>query len=311
MKYTNKSKLPKSLEDAITKNTYDLSQSNPNIYSVTTILNPPKVKHLSLRHWKKLTRDISDSIWLLLGSSVHTVMERISDKNRLIEERMFIDTNTWDIVDKKHLKDDVIYIAGKPDLYDTLEHLVEDYKVTSVYKVMGDYKEWEEQLNCYAWLYRRLGFPVKQLRILAILKDWSRTKARMDKNYPKTAAFPIKIKLWSEEEQLKFLKERLQLHVQYRDIPDDEIPPCSMKERWAKPDKWAVMKEGRKSALKLFDDENQAKGMAIKCNMVKKNKSDFYYVEHRPSEDIRCLHFCDVNKYCNFYKQKYKKKKGD
>lgn len=315
MKYTNKSRLPKSLKDAIEKNTYDLSQSNPNMYSITTILNPPKIKHLSLRHWGALTRDVSDSIWLLLGSSVHSVMERISDKERFIEERMYIDTNTWDLVDKQNLKSDVVYLAGKPDLYDHTEEMVEDYKVTSVYKVLANnYKEWEEQLNCYAWLYKKLGFPVKSIRIVAILKDWSRAKAKRERNYPRTAAIPIKINLWSEEKQLNFMKERLALHLKYRQTPDDEIPPCSAEERWAKPDKWALKKEGRKTAVKLFDSEKEAQDIAIKSNLSTSNmaksesKRDFYFVEHRPAEDTRCLYFCDVCKFCNFYQNKYNKK---
>lgn len=314
MKYTNKSNLPKSLEDAISKNTYDLSRTNQNIFSVTTILNPPKVRQLSVRHWSDLKRDISDSIWLLLGSSVHSVMERICGKNRLIEERMYIDTDTWDIVDKKKLDPKKIYVAGKPDLYDANENVVEDFKVTSVYTIIFGRSEWEEQLNCYAWQYRKLGFPVEKLRIVALLRDWSRTKALQERDYPKTAAVPINIKLWDEQKQLNFIKERLSLHLKYRNTADDEIPPCSKEERWAKDSKYAVMKKGRKTAIKLFDEQKKADALCKALNFSTSNmkkpekKRDVFNVDHRKGEDVRCKHYCDVNGFCNYYKQTYQRR---
>ena len=61
-----------------------------------------------------------------------------------------------------------------------------DYKTTSAWTTVfqSQIKEWTEQLNCYAYLYRTQGFSVDKLEIIAIYRDWSRTNALKDKNYP-------------------------------------------------------------------------------------------------------------------------------
>ena len=48
------------------------------------------------------------------------------------------------------------------------------------------------------------------------------------------------------------------------------VPYCSLSYRWATPSKWALMKDGRKSAIKLYDTEaeelsTQARGQNVVC----------------------------------------------
>lgn len=301
MKYTNRTGLPKSLCDAITKNTYDLSKVNRDIISVTTLMNPPKIAELQSRHWDKLEQDVADSIWLLLGNAVHAVMERITDKDRFIEERMYLDVETWEVVDKKHLVKGRTYIAGKPDLFDYVEKLIQDYKVTSVWSIIyGKDKEWEEQLNMYAFLFKKLGFEVKKLQIIAILKDWSKHKARMDSKYPQCPATVVDVKMWSDDKTKAFISERVKLHKASRDMVDDDIEPCSPAERWNRGDSYAVMKNSNKRAVKLHDTFEKA-STHVK-NIIAKDAKNTYKVETRKGADLRCADYCSVNKFCNYYK---------
>ncbi len=46
--------------------------------------------------------------------------------------------------------------------------------------------------------------------------------------------------------------------LQYKDTPEEQIPFCSAEERWERGEKWAVMKRGRKSAVKLHTSEFSA-----------------------------------------------------
>lgn len=298
---TNKTGLPQSLYDAIAKNTYDLSKVNRDIISVTTLMNPPKIAELQSRHWDKLEQDVADSIWLLLGSSVHAIMERITDKDRFIEERMYLDVETWEVVDKKDLVKGRTYIAGKPDLYDYVAKLIQDYKITSVWSVIyGKDKEWEEQLNMYAFLFKKLGFEVEKLQIIAILKDWNKNKAKMDSKYPQCPATVIDVKMWDDAKTQAFITERVKLHQASRSMADDEIEPCSPAERWNRGDSYAVMKNSNKRAVKLHDTFEKASTHVQ--NIIAKDMKNTYKVETRKGANLRCDDYCNVNKYCHYYK---------
>jgi len=308
MKTTNITGLPSSLVSAIEKNTYDISQDNQKIISVSTLINPPKIRQLTVRHWADISEDVADKIWLLLGSSVHAIMERIDDTGRFIEERMYLDSSTWEIVDKANLDKNVVYIAGKPDLYEASEKAIQDYKITSSWTfVYGGREEWVEQLNCYAFFFKKLGFPVEKLQIIGILKDWSKTKARADATYPQQPIIIQNLELWSEDKQLEFIKNRLTKHLDCVKLLDDDIPVCEPHERWTTQDVWAVMKTGNKRAVKLFTASEEALEY---CNKLNENKKNFY-IETRNGRNIRCEGYCSVAPFCSFYKTNVKQGESD
>lgn len=302
MKYTNLHGLPKSLHDALVKNTYDISQVS-NVLSVTTLIDSPKAALLKKRHWNELEEDISDSVWLLLGSAVHSVLERISDENRLIEERIYVDTETWELVDKNDLKPDRKYIAGKSDLYEYLLKTIQDYKITSVWSVIYGKKEWEYQLNCYSWFYRKLGFEVDKLQIIAILKDWSKKEFlnSYGGNYPEIPVAVIDVPIWTFEQQEKYIKERYVEHQKYQDVKDDDIPECNPDQRWKKAGDFAVYKNDNKKATKVFETAKEAQAFAASLNTGK----DVYKAVERPGSDRRCLDYCSACEFCHYWRKNY------
>jgi hypothetical protein len=57
------------------------------------------------------------------------------------------------------------------------------------------------------------------------------------------------------------------------------------------------MKEGRKTAVKLFDDEGGAEKLAASLGAK-------HFVEHRSGESIKCRHYCLCRAFCNFYRNR-------
>ena len=78
----------------------------------------------------------------------------------------------------------------------------------------------------------------------------------------------------------------------------DELPPCTDDERWVRETKFAVKREGRKTAIRVFETQQEADELAVKENG---------YVEVRKGEAIRCTgNFCGVAEWCSQYQQSLK-----
>jgi hypothetical protein len=160
--------------------------------------------------------------------------------------------------------------------------------------------EWEAQLNILDWLIRnsdtKIKIKVKSLSIMAILRDWSKLKALTSDNYPKQQAVMIPIKRWTPEEQDAYVTGRIALHQSA--MLQDEPPVCTPDERWNKPDTYAIMKDGRKSALRLLPTMEEAK-QYLEANNMKEGKG--CQIVLRKGEDTRCAHYCSVNKFCSHW----------
>ncbi len=72
---------------------------------------------------------------------------------------------------------------------------------------------------------------------------------------------------------------------------DQELPPCTDAERWLRDRKWAVMKKGRKSAVKLYYSEIDAEARV-------EAESPQHYVEFRPGKYNRCEDYCEAAPFC-------------
>lgn len=286
MKFTNKHNLPQGMFEALTADTYDGVKDDPNVISVSGLLNPPIVRQLWQRHGSEVEQDAMDMLWSVFGRSVHSVLDTISGENRIKEERLELDVEG-------------MKLTGKPDIFNISSGIIEDYKVTSAWSLVfaGDgKKEWEQQLNCYAYLLRKKGYNVNGLRIIAILRDWDKRKAGEDESYPQAQIQIINIPDWGEEAQKKYISDRIRVHREANVTPEEKLAPCSPDERWERPSKWAVQVKGAKKATKLFEDKAQAEAF-IKYS----NDSRLELIE-RKGVSTRCLSYCPVNKWCPFYK---------
>jgi hypothetical protein len=285
MKITNKYSLPDSIVRAVTNDTYTGPKADSDKVSVTTLIGPPRIHFLKCKYWADLTEDVVDSIWKILGSAAHAIMERADSKDSIQEERL-----------EKEI--DGLTISGAFDLYDGKTQELHDYKTTSAYSIVYNPEgkpEWIKQMNIYAYLLEEAGFPVKGLKIIAILRDHNSAKAADGGNYPPIPIHIINIPKWDKAEAEAYIKERVALFQSAKGLEDDALPPCTPEEMWEKAGSWAVMKPGRKTAVAVCESEGDAVAKcAPGCSVV-----------YRPGVRNRCGGYCPVSKFCNIYK-KYK-----
>lgn len=277
---TNNHGAPATLVALARKNYYSKGDSD---YSVTELLSPPRVRRLQERHDAALTKDVSDMLWALLGSALHVVAERASADDHVTEERIVAEI-------------DGVKVSGGIDLQEMTPEgvIITDYKFTSAYSVMNEKKEWEEQLNLYKWLVESVKrIPVKGLRICALIRDFSRHDRR--ENYPDAPIHMVDIPMWDSVTAEAFVRSRLQLHTEakFADAMEEPLPPCSAEERWFSETTYAVKKEGRKTAVRVFKTIEEAQELAAK---------EKGYVETRAGEPRRCTgNFCGVAEFCEQY----------
>ena len=286
MKITNHNNLPEALVSAIRNDQY----VKRGDVSVTELLQPRQVRFLKKRYLNEesLEVDASERIWTLLGSAVHSVLERVSEA-----EGYYIEKPLDGIVDD-------IHVSGKSDLFDSFRGVLWDYKITSVWScIKGVKPEWEEQMNLYAHMWRNFeGYEVKKLKICAILRDWSKLEALRDSSYPQRQVVVLEVPCWSDVSAKEFL------HNKIAGLRSDEMmgaaPDCTPEEQWRKRESWAVKSSpASKRALKVFYNHVDAEAFwAQKPGRI---------IEHRPGMAVRCEQYCEVRDFCN----QYKRERGD
>lgn len=302
MKITNNYNLPDELVSAVINREYSKGDAD---YSATGLLQPPQIQVLTGLNYNNITTDVSDSIWSLFGSAVHHILESAAgkDKQQLAEQRLYGDL-------------DGIKISGMFDRYEKSLFSIDDYKVTSVWKATkGELKDWTAQLNIYHWLFKTNfpDTPVEKLRIHAILRDWSFREAKKAKEtggeYPVSQVLTIDIPIWGIEKTIAFVAERIRLMEHAKTARNAtelfQKSPCSIDDRWAKPDSWAVWSPSKNRTQKLFtSDEHITLDMCEKeARLYVANMSTSgYKAVLRRGESIRCDNFCLVKDFCAQYK---------
>jgi len=298
MKITNKFNVPETLMALASKEYYSKGKAD---YSVTEIMSPPRIQRLRSRHYKDMEQDVSDMLWSLLGSALHVVAERSEIPNHINEERLFLDV-------------DGVTLSGAIDLQhiDGKNVQITDYKFTSAWALREDKIEWIQQQNIYGYMVEKLkGLNVTSLRICAFVRDWARREAQRNPDYPQAPIQIVDIPLWNTEQTEAYIKERLEAHRNAKVSADwdEELPECTNDEKWIREEKFALKKEGRKTAVKLFDNEADAKNH---INTFAEKDRPVYFIEHRKGEPIRCVNnFCGVNQWCSQYQQYLKEQEND
>ena len=296
MRLTNRYNMPQSFVTLVESLIYDPRESDPNRISITTLINNPRVRLLTLQHWDEIEEDVSNHLWRIMGNAVHYVMAKIED-NKEKSKNQLIETKIIEVVDG-------LTIVGKLDLYDGNLKSIEDYKFTSVFSAqMGEHDDWENQLNPYAWLLRKSGFVVEKAYINAILKDWRKSETLRYDDYPPIPFKRIPVKLWDFDKQQAYVEERVRLYKLAMSQPIEKLPICSDTERWYEPGKYAIYKNENKTATRLLDTpETAAQYMA---EVQAKDTKSTYRIDHRPGLDRKCTNYCLANKYCSYWKEKY------
>lgn len=242
------------------------------------------------------TADVPNSIKLGIDKADK---ELIWEKHkRLFEERFFASAGPY-------------ILSGAVDdleVQDPQNGTINDYKVCSIYQAQDEAgkEEWIQQLNMYRWLvWKAKGWDIKTLRVQMIFRDWSKTTAHRDKNYPQAQSKTINLDVWPMDKIESFILDRVKVHSQADSLKENDLPLCTASERWARDQKYAVMKHGRQRAVKLVDTPEEGHSW-ISSN---RKKDEELYLEKREGTSIRCLHYCIVSSICPFGRML--KEKGD
>jgi len=297
MKITNFANLPQPIVDAISKDTY----SKRGKYSATGLIKPVQVSKLSERYDEDISVDAIDRFWATYGKLTHKILEEY-DGNGLSEVAMMMDFPT--------VSGHAVSVSGTIDRVNYFKDPnsvgIQDYKVTSAWSLVYDPKgkdEWVKQLNIYAELARyHYQLPVTKLEIVAILRDWSRSEARRNGEYPQGPVQTIEIELWPDQKVFDYISERVELYEKFDWLgwDDADLPKCSEEEQWAQPTKFAIKKEGRKTALRVFDSLPELEVYAYKKGLMLSSGSYVkgHSMEIRPGVKNRCAAYCDAAEFC-------------
>ena len=280
MKITNKQNLPAPIVALLSRNYYSKGASQ---YSVTELMSPPKIRRLREQYDADMEIDVTKMIASQLGTFMHGKLEAKEVEGYTNEERIFTEV-------------DGIVISGAIDLQQQVEGgvVIIDYKFVKAWSVKQGKDDWTTQLNIYKWLVESVKrVPVKGLQICAIIKDYSAHDT--SEGYPEAEAVMIDIPMWDSVTTEAYVRKRLEMHRNAKVNHEfgEELQPCTDEERWMSETIFAVKREGRKSAIRLFKTIEEA------TELAEKEKG---YVETRQGEPKRCTgDFCGGSKWCKQY----------
>ena len=124
MKLTNKLNLPSAIQLALLNDDYSKRMAD---FSVTELLQPPQISALLATHDEVLETDVSDEIFKLLGKSVHSILEKAGASDLgVLSETIIVE------------EFEGVKIKGQMDYLYLAEGLLQDFKITTVWKFLSD-----------------------------------------------------------------------------------------------------------------------------------------------------------------------------
>jgi hypothetical protein len=333
VKFSNNYDLPEPIVRAVIFDPYTKGDSD---FSATGLAKPARAGALEIKHADEITEDVSDRLWSLLGQLGHLLLERAYQKDiwdileRLKRTAMETDSEEqfvreavklWPALRKAVRTSDLaemrlhmtrtyegvgeVRISGMFDFLRDAKAL-RDYKWTSVWAglaaMKGEKPDWESQLNTYRLLGKENFLEIESLAVNALLRDWSKTQVGIKPGYPPTGFMTIPVKIWSDEQTEEWIEGRVRAHHAARSLIDTQgmLPECTPEERWAKPDRWSVMKLGGKKPSAWFDSKAGA-NMYKKGRDEKAKKGEVFAVQYEPGTGKRCEHYCQAAPFCHQY----------
>lgn len=216
MKLTNKFGYHEVVVRAIRNDTYSKGDSE---FSATGLIQPARIRALSLRHADELESDVDDEVFKLYGHLGHSILERSGDQiGALTEKRLFAE-----IADTK--------ISAQIDSLSLIDGTLTDWKFTTVFGFMKGTKpkdEWVWQLNIQHYLLQKNGFDnIKKLEIVGLLRDWRPAESKKNPDYPKKVA-SHNIPFFPQEFIEEYIAGRIAKHRE----SDQTLPRCTPDENW-------------------------------------------------------------------------------
>ena len=288
MKITNYYNLPEAIVKSLESN-YKYTDKR---YSVTSLLSPVRETLLKRRYHDQTEADAVDMIWALWGTGIHKILEQETGLGQFSEVQL------------EHKFDNNYTLSGYADFIDLNKRIVIDYKSTSVYQYgnSDSHDKWKKQLQMYAYLYYKMNREwIDKGQIWLFMRDWSKSKLANQQNYPSHPVASIEFELGTPQEVEEFILNNLDQLISNENVSDEQLPLCTPEERWNNGNTYAVIKKGNKRALKVFDSQIEANYMATRLTAEGTDVT----IEERKGIDRKCLDYCSVNQFCDYYKKTY------
>ena len=249
MAYTNTRDIPLSVAIWLARDLYD---RDPSYISGSELQRSNRQVVLSRRVTQDI--DLSQVLAARLGNAINDAIDAAWKSERLMEYVRLAGFNPlfeYDVNPVIPVEGKTpIYIqkrydepfmgrvlSGAPDMI--LNGRLFDYKSTSVFlyqkKTTADYL-W--QLTTYRYLARDY-ISDNVATIQFILKDWSKSRAAKDPNYPQTPCPTLLVPVGSAEECKARLESRVTELNNLMSADDSELPFCTDEELWLDPPKFA------------------------------------------------------------------------
>ena len=283
--YTNGYGLPAAYVNAVVAGD---RTPKPRTISVTELVKPVQVRTLEVAHAHELVSDVADRLPAAFGTAFHEYLARHAGPSSFAEQTLSVEVDGWTV-------------HGTPDAVDWLafddeDGTLIDWKTTLYRSLKAERWEWEAQLNCYAHLIRLAGLPpVQSLVIWAYLRDWDGALRASDPLYPSLGIVRKDVMLWEPALADRYLRWRLAAHRAAQE--DGVVPECTDAERWVRYT-YALVKEGNGRATRVFDTQAEAQQYAEAVTEHPRDWRDWYVVEERKGQPIRCLSWCAARPWC-------------
>ncbi len=275
-------------------------------YSVTTLIDSPRIVHLTKRHKHEIKRGPEQQISAFIGSCVHGGFEDGLRLQSLIDDKYDVERTVFDKIEDR-------LISGTFDILMDGKHLY-DIKTCKVWKKIFDphMEDWHKQVNIYAYMLHRRGIEVKSLNIIALYLDWKQVDAVRDERFPRDPVEEYEMEFWPLEETEGFVRDRINLMKSNEQVADENLPLCTSEEMWERDSDttYAVMSTSNlKRSMKNFKVKEEAIAYAQEVKV--KHQPGTIFVEVRLPKRKRCEEWCDVAPWCNQYAHYKNNKQGD
>ena len=266
--YTNNNGIELPLAVFLMYDKYDYDE-RPNVLSATGLMKPLRQLVLAKQYPAEAKKvDIADLVHSRMGNAIHKGCEIAWTDLDTIKKALKLFGMSEDAIDNikinpafvKHgetpiyveqrvekaiglyQKNDFI-ISGQYDL--VLDGELNDFKSTSVWAYIygSNVDNYIKQGSIYKWLSPD-KITSDYVHIHYIFTDWSPAKAReKPKNYPQFKAVSKKYPLWSNEETINWIMNKVEAYTAAADLSQEELPECTKEELWAEDTKYKHYKD--------------------------------------------------------------------
>lgn len=283
MKLTNNTGLSLFAQVYLAHETYDREEAG---LSVTTLLKPVKQVILARRVPEGMaTSDVADMIASSNGTAIHDAFEAAWKSPKLVDtlKRLGTPERVATRVRVNPSEEEVaaggiipvyteirakklvhgIWVSGKFDFIG--DGAVEDLKNTSVWKYLNaDFENYILQGSMYRWLNPE-KVTKDWMNLTFQFTDWnSRDRNMNPENYPPARMHTRKLQLLSIEDTEVFVQNKVQQLIDLEHADEADMPPCSDKDLWRKPDTYRYFAKAEKAhepgarSTKNFDNKAEA-----------------------------------------------------